>query len=141
VYEAFLTSDKTKTFFHGHSYTANPTACAAALASLDLFQQESTMAGVERINTFFRAQCNRFSAHPAVKDARCLGAIFALEIKTPEATEYLNPLAERVQEFFLPRGIILRPLGNILYVLPPYCITEEQLEKIMGAVDEFLGTI
>ncbi len=141
VYEAYLTADKTKTFFHGHSYTANPTACAAALASLELFGRECVPERVEEINVFFRRQCERFEKHPAVKDARCLGAIFALEIKTPEATEYLNPLAERVQEFFLPRGIILRPLGNILYVLPPYCITEEQLEKIMNAVDEFLGTL
>lgn len=141
IYNAFLTSDKTKTFFHGHSYTANPIACTAALASLDLFESERTMERVAALSGAMQKAKIRFEKHPAVKEARSLGTIFALEIKTQEATEYLNPLAEKVHSFFIERGIILRPLGNILYVLPPYCITEEELEKVMNAIDEFLSKL
>jgi adenosylmethionine-8-amino-7-oxononanoate aminotransferase len=141
IHNAFLTSDKTKTFFHGHSYTANPIACSAALASLDLFEKELTMKTVAGLSEAMKTARERFEKHPAVKEARSSGTIFALEIKTQEATEYLNPLAERVHSFFIERGIILRPLGNILYVLPPYCITKEELEKVMDAIEEFLSNL
>jgi adenosylmethionine---8-amino-7-oxononanoate aminotransferase len=140
VYEAFLTSDRTKTFFHGHSYTANPLACIAAVASLELFEKEGTLEKVETLSGYFSKQRERFSKHPAVKEARHRGGILALEIITPEETSYLNPLSERVHEFFHQRGIILRPLGNVIYVLPPYCITEEELEKVMDAIEAFLAT-
>jgi adenosylmethionine-8-amino-7-oxononanoate aminotransferase len=141
IHRAFLTSDKTKTFFHGHSYTANPIACTAANASLDVFAQEKTMERVEVLSHRMKEAAERFRNHSAVKEARSFGTIFALEIKTPQATEYLNPLAEKVHSFFIERGIILRPLGNILYVLPPYCITEEELKKVMDAIDEFLSKL
>ncbi|MDQ3111605.1 MAG: adenosylmethionine--8-amino-7-oxononanoate transaminase [Bacteroidota bacterium] len=141
IHRAFLTSDKTKTFFHGHSYTANPIACTAALASLDLFEQEKTMERVAVLSGWMNDAINRFKNHPAVKETRSFGTIFAVEIKTREATEYLNPLADKVHSFFIERGIILRPLGNILYVLPPYCITKEEINKVMDAVEEFLETI
>lgn len=141
IYSAFLTSDKTKTFFHGHSYTANPLACAAAIAGLELFETGSVMRNVEKLTAAMKNTVTRFEKHPAVKNARSSGTIFALEVKTNEATEYLNPLAEKVHAFFIQRGIILRPLGNILYVLPPYCITEEESEKVMNAIEEFLATL
>lgn len=141
IHSAFLTSDKTKTFFHGHSYTANPIACSAALASLDLFESEKTMERIAAISVSMQKAKVRFEDHPGVKEARSLGTIFAVEIKTPEATEYLNPLAESVHAFFIERGIILRPLGNILYVLPPYCITKEELEKVMDAIEAFLSKL
>ncbi len=138
IYNAYLTSDKTKTFFHGHSYTANPLACTAALASLELFGKENTFEKINSISKFMNEKRNHFVDHAAVKESRCIGTILALEIKTPEQTEYLNPLADRVHEFFPKRGIILRPLGNILYVLPPYCITKNELEKVFSAIEEFL---
>ncbi|MEO6243760.1 MAG: aminotransferase class III-fold pyridoxal phosphate-dependent enzyme, partial [Bacteroidia bacterium] len=141
IHRAFLTSDKTKTFFHGHSYTANPLACTAALASLDVFDQEKTMERIAILSDRMKEAVSRFENHTAIKEARSFGTIFALEIKTPEATEYLNPLAEKVHSFFIERGIILRPLGNILYVLPPYCITEEELRKVIDAIEEFLNAL
>lgn len=141
IYDAFLTSDRTKTFFHGHSYTANPLACTAAVASLELFEKEQTLVKAGFISEYFEQQRTRFENHPAVKEARCCGAIFALEIRTKEETGYLNPLADRVHDFFEARGIIMRPLGNVLYVLPPYCIDEEEeLEKVMNAIADFLET-
>jgi adenosylmethionine-8-amino-7-oxononanoate aminotransferase len=141
IHKAFLTSDKTKTFFHGHSYTANPIACSAALASLDLFEQEKTLERIAEISAYMKNACDRFEKHSAVKTVRSFGTIFAIEIKTPEATEYLNPLAEKVHSFFIERGIILRPLGNILYVLPPYCITKEELNKVTNAIEAFLSNL
>ncbi|CAN5265285.1 adenosylmethionine--8-amino-7-oxononanoate transaminase [soil metagenome] len=141
TYSAYLTADKTKTFFHGHSYTANPLACAAANASLDLFEIENTLERVNELSIGMEVAMKRFEKNPAIVNARSFGTILALEIKTPEATEYLNPLAERVHSFFIERGIILRPLGNILYVLPPYCISKNELEKVMNGVEEFLKTI
>lgn len=138
IYAAYLTDDRTKTFFHGHSYTANPLACTAANASLDLFETENTLSKIEFIADYFRAQADRFSEHPAVKEVRYRAGIFAIEIRTKEEANYLNPLADRVPQFFQERGIILRPLGNVIYVLPPYCITKEELEKVFGALEEFL---
>ncbi len=141
IHAAFLTSDKTKTFFHGHSYTANPIACTAANASLDLFQIENTMQRITDLSNSMSVAVKRFEKNKAVKHVRSLGTIFAIEIKTPDATEYLNPLADKVHSYFIEKGIILRPLGNILYVLPPYCITKAELEKVMDEIEKFLSTL
>ncbi len=139
IHTAFLTFDKTKTFFHGHSYTANPIACTAALASLDLLEKNECWNAIENISSSIKNACEKFSKNKSVNEARSFGTILALEIKTPEATEYLNPLADRVHEFFPKHGIILRPLGNILYILPPYCITNDQLEKVFTTIETFLS--
>ncbi|HEU4718744.1 MAG TPA: adenosylmethionine--8-amino-7-oxononanoate transaminase [Bacteroidia bacterium] len=141
IYNAFLSADKTKTFFHGHSYTANPTICAAANASLDLLEQEEPLGNIRRMVSFMQEQQQVFASHEKVREARCTGTILALEIKTGEATEYLNPLAEKVHVYFPPRGVILRPLGNVVYILPPYCTTREQLEKIANEIKLFLDTL
>ena len=141
IYDAFLSDDKMKTFFHGHSYTANPTACSAALASMDLFDQPETSQQIERIATKHKQFLEHIQSHRSLLDARQLGTILALEIKTKEHTHYLNSLAEYVSSFFMERGIILRPLGNIVYVLPPYCISNDDLDYIYAAIEEFLNTI
>jgi adenosylmethionine-8-amino-7-oxononanoate aminotransferase len=141
IYEAFLSNDKMKTFFHGHSYTANPTSCAAALASLDLFDQPAAFENIYRIQRAHEKFAAKLRKHNKLKEVRQKGTILALEIRTSESTHYLNALAERVPEFFLARGIILRPLGNIVYVLPPYCISDEDLELIYTALEEFLDTV
>lgn len=138
VYEAFLSDDKMKTFFHGHSYTANPTACAAALASLDLFDQPEAFENISRIEKRHYAFLQKIKSHKALIDLRQLGTILAFEIMTQEHTNYLNSLAERISEFFISKGIILRPLGNIFYVLPPYCIKDQDLDYIYSCIEEFL---
>jgi len=138
IHSAFITNDKTKTFFHGHSYTGNPTACMAALASLEVFGMENTMKRVGEIGKIFSGWMKEFSADAKVNDARSCGAVFAIELKTAGQTEYLNPIADRIHDFFPGHGIILRPLGNVLYVLPPYCITDVQLEKVRTAIQRFL---
>lgn len=141
IYDAFLSDDKMKTFFHGHSYTANPTACSAALASMDLFDQPQAFENIKRIEQQHQAFLQKIRTHTALIDVRQLGTIIAFEIKTKEHTHYLNSLSEYISEFFIARGIILRPLGNIVYILPPYCIRNEDLEYIYNAVEEFLSLV
>lgn len=141
IYDAFLSDDKMKTFFHGHSYTANPTACSAALASLDLFDQPETFENILRIEKKHDSFLNKIKAHKALIEVRQLGTIIAFEIKTKEETNYLNSLAERISNFFIEKGIILRPLGNIVYILPPYCIKDEDLDYIYDSVEEFLDKL
>jgi adenosylmethionine---8-amino-7-oxononanoate aminotransferase len=141
VYEAFLSDDKMKTFFHGHSYTANTTACSAALASLDLFDLEQPFQQVKRIEGKHAGFRNKIKSHTKLRDVRQLGTILAFEIQTGEKTHYLNSLSEYISEYFIKRGIILRPLGNILYILPPYCISDEDLDYIYNAIEEFLESL
>lgn len=140
IYNEFLSEDKMKTFYHGHSYTANPTACSAALASLDLFDKPEAFDNIERITQQHHLFLQKIKSHKALIDARQLGTIIAFEIKTGEQTSYLNSLAEHISEFFISRGIILRPLGNVMYILPPYCISNNDLEYIYNATEEFLNS-
>ena len=84
---------------------------------------------------------NKIKAHKALIEVRQLGTIIAFEIKTKEETNYLNSLAERISNFFIEKGIILRPLGNIVYILPPYCIKDEDLDYIYDSVEEFLDKL
>lgn len=139
IYDAFLTEDRTKTFFHGHSYTANATACSAALASMDLMEKEETWQQIKLIESLHLAFKLKVQHKPALKDARVKGTIIALELQTGEHTHYLNNASQHITDFFLERGILLRPLGNIFYLIPPYCITEEELDFIYGAISEFLN--
>jgi adenosylmethionine-8-amino-7-oxononanoate aminotransferase len=141
IYNAFVSDDRTKTFYHGHSYTANPIACAAANASLDLLEKQETHDKVQSISAFFERMKNKYQNHPAIIDSRNRGAILALELKSPEGTFYLNQLGKKVSAFFLQRGIIVRPLGNVLYFIPPYCINQSQLEELEKCTDELLLNI
>ncbi len=141
IYDAFVSEDKMKIFFHGHSYTANPTACSAALASMDLFDSPETFSAINRISQKHKLFLREIKSHKAIIDARQLGTIIAFEIKTTEKTHYLNSLAEVIPTFFLERGIILRPLGNIVYILPPYCISDRDLEYIYNAIEEFFDSL
>jgi adenosylmethionine-8-amino-7-oxononanoate aminotransferase len=138
IYDAFLSDDKMKTFFHGHSYTANPTACSAALASMGLFDKPEAFENIRRIEQQHKLFLRKIRSHSALIDVRQLGTILAFEVKTNEQTNYLNSLAETISEFFISRGIILRPLGNVLYILPPYCINNDDLQYIYKTIEEFL---
>lgn len=141
IFDAFLSNDKMKTFFHGHSYTGNPTACASALASMDLFDQPEAFENIDRIAAAHTLFHEKIKSHKALIEVRQCGTILAFEIKTGEQTSYLNSLAEHISEFFIARGIILRPLGNIVYVLPPYCISNEELFYIYNSIEEFLNSL
>lgn len=139
IYDAFVSDDRMKTFFHGHSYTANPIACAAANASLDIFEKAETMQAISRIGQRHEKFRREYASHPALADLRVCGTILAAEFRTGEGTSYFNDMASRAYAFFLSEGVLLRPLGNIIYVMPPYCITEEQHEKVLGVLLRFMN--
>lgn len=136
IYEAFPGNESSKTFYHGHSYTANPIACAAALASLDLLQKDSCKAQIEMISNLNIAFKNRIETHHFVKEARTCGTILAIELQTNEETSYHNSIRDFAYEFFLTKGVLLRPLGNIVYIMPPYSITKTELEFIHQTMKE-----
>jgi len=139
IYDAFLSDDKLKTLFHGHSFTANPIACAAALASLDLTLSEDTKKNISRIEMKHKQFAEKIKSHPKLKDVRQTGTIIAFEWKTGEDTSYFSSLRDKLYNFFLDAGIILRPLGNILYILPPYCIKDEHLDYTYVKIEEALS--
>ncbi|MES2873218.1 MAG: adenosylmethionine--8-amino-7-oxononanoate transaminase [Bacteroidota bacterium] len=135
IFEAFLSEDKLKTLFHGHSFTANPVSCAAALASLDLLLNPDTLTSITRISAQHKQFALRISRHLKVRTIRQTGTILALEWQTDGQTSYFNSLRDDLYNFFLEKGVILRPLGNIIYIMPPYCITNEQLEYIYTQIE------
>lgn len=141
IYDAFLSNEKSKMFFHGHSYTANPLGCAAAIASLELFERENTMEKVRQIELQHTEFAKKMSAHPNILNARHRGTILALELKTGEQTGYLNTIRDQAYAFFMERHIILRPLGNIIYILPPYCISGADLNTIYAAMEKFANSL
>lgn len=138
IYSAFLSDDKLKTLFHGHSYTANPVACSAALASLDITLDKSTMENINRIAGMHIQFANKIKHHPKIKTTRQTGTILAMEWETGSNTSYFSSLRDKLYLYFLNAGIILRPLGNIIYILPPYCITNDELNYIYGKIEDAL---
>lgn len=129
IYEAFLSDDKRKTLFHGHSYTGNPVACAAGLASLDLLLLEETKQQINHIGQRHAVFAQQFRSMAKVAEVRQQGTILAVEFEA-ESTSYFNKLGDTLYSFALEQGVILRPLGNIIYVIPPYCISDPQLDQV-----------
>ncbi|MEC5164912.1 adenosylmethionine-8-amino-7-oxononanoate aminotransferase [Flavobacterium sp. PL11] len=141
LFEAFYDDDINKALFHGHTFTANPTGCAAALASLELLQTNEMQDNLVRVNQKHLDFQKRIENHPRVTTTRVLGVIFALEIKTENNESYYGTLRNKLYNFFIANGIILRPVGNIVYILPPYIITNEQLQKIYDVVEDALEKV
>jgi adenosylmethionine---8-amino-7-oxononanoate aminotransferase len=139
IYEAFLSDDKLKTLFHGHSFTANPLACTAALASLDLLLTPTRMADIERIAAQHAAFADELRNVPSVTNVRQRGTLLAFDLVTSGQTSYFNTIRDVAYNFLLDRDVLMRPLGNVLYLMPPYCTTNEQLNKAYGAVRELVG--
>lgn len=134
IYDAYVQEDKLKTFFHGHSFTANPLACTAALASLDLLLKEDCLQKIEFITKHHKVFLQQLQEKKKyIKNERCLGTIIAFEIATGK-DEYLNDISNVITQQCLKEGIYLRPLGNTIYMMPPYCITEEELSKVYTVI-------
>jgi adenosylmethionine-8-amino-7-oxononanoate aminotransferase len=141
IYDVFFSDDKTKTLYHGHSYTANPLACSAALASMDLYEKKECLGNVKRIEKKHADLFDKIKDHGTIKDIRQKGTILAIELKTKEDTSYLNLLRDEIYSFFIGKGIIMRPLGNVIYVLPPYCISDNDLDYVYDSIVEFLSQL
>jgi adenosylmethionine---8-amino-7-oxononanoate aminotransferase len=140
VYAAFLSEDRSRALFHGHSYTGNALACAVALESLAMLE-EGALARVAGLERLFAERLARLAGHSCVAEVRGIGGIAALELAPGAAGGggYLSALGPRLYDAFLERGILLRPLGNVLYVLPPYAITDAEAHGVFDAIDEVLA--
>lgn len=138
IISAFQSAEVMKTFFHGHSFTANPVACAAANASFDLLQTDECHKNIQRISDSHKNFATEIRSIISVREARTLGTILAIELKSEESTSYTNPLRKQIYSYFLNRDILLRPLGNTFYILAPYCITEQEMNHVYQAIHEFL---
>jgi adenosylmethionine-8-amino-7-oxononanoate aminotransferase len=138
VYEAFDSPDPAGTLWHGHSYTANPLGCAAALASLELLAEaEGVFRGMEAHHLRFLASLPR----NATSRPRAKGTIVAFDLQTVEEPGYLNRMGEVVKTAALDRGLLLRPLGNTVYLMPPYCLTKEEMEWMYDATVEVVRAV
>jgi adenosylmethionine-8-amino-7-oxononanoate aminotransferase len=141
IFDAFYDDDINKALFHGHTFTGNPTGCAAALASLELLLSQEMQSNLVRINTCHLDFQKRVQNHPMVTTTRVLGVIFALEIKTETSESYYGTLRNKLYDFFIANGVIIRPVGNIVYILPPYVITDVQLKKVYDVVESALDIV
>jgi adenosylmethionine-8-amino-7-oxononanoate aminotransferase len=140
IYQAHLSGDRAKMFFHSSSYTANPLACAAAVANLAIWREEPVLRGITLLAERQAQRLARIAANPQVENARQLGTITAFEIEAP-TTGYLSEIGPRLLAFFRERGILLRPLGNTIYLMPPYCIDEADLDTVYAAIEEAIAEI
>ena len=140
IYQAHLSDDRATMFFHSSSYTANPIACAAAVANLAIWAEEPVRERIARLGKRQSERLARIAAHPSIEGARQLGTITALEMRTP-VSGYLSDLGPRLLAFFRERDVLLRPLGNTIYVMPPYCIEEDDLDTIYAAIADGIESL
>ena len=136
VYAAFLSDDRRKTFFHGHSFTANPLACAVALASLDLMEENRSLDRVQRLEQLFQSRAVELRKLPRVGEVRVLGGVIAIEL---DGAGYLDQIGPRLAAEFLARGVLLRPLGNVVYFLPPYAIEDHEAHWVLDQIAEVIS--
>jgi adenosylmethionine-8-amino-7-oxononanoate aminotransferase len=141
IASAFQSSESSRTLYHGHSYTANPIACAAANASFKLLVSAECKSAIETINKSlenFKANVSGFSV---IKDVRVCGTILAIELMTNDTSSYYNPIRKKIYSHFLSMGILVRPLGNVMYIVPPYIISMEELQLIQSEITQFLRLV
>jgi adenosylmethionine-8-amino-7-oxononanoate aminotransferase len=139
VFEAFLSADHSRTFFHGHSYTANPLACAVALASLRLFAETAVLDEVRRIERQLAEGLERFRDLPRVRDVRHIGGVGVVELA--ERGGYTSEIGPRLAAAFLERGLLLRPLGPVVYFMPPYVISPSEVEWVLSQMFEVIQAL
>ena len=137
IYAAHLSEDRARMFFHSSSYTANPIACAAAAANIAIWEEEPVLARVADLGA---RQAARLAGLSGVREARALGTITAVELGR-EGADYLSALGPRLLAFFGARDLLLRPLGNTVYVMPPYCIDDADLDAIYAAIAEAAASV
>lgn len=140
IFDAHLSTDRRKTFFHSSSYTANPIACAAAVANLDIWKSEPVFARIQRIEAAHRRNLARYTGDARFAHVRQAGTIAALDLVVP-AAGYLAEAGPRMRRLFRERGLLIRPLGNVLYLMPPYCVTEQEVDRAYDAIDEVASII
>lgn len=140
IYDAHLSTDRRKTFFHSSSYTATPIACAAANANLDIWRNEPVAKRVENLGALHRQNLERFAGDERFADIRQTGTIAALDLIVPSGG-YLADVGPRMRRLFRERGLLIRPLGNVIYLMPPYCVSAEELGRAYEAIDEVASIV
>jgi adenosylmethionine-8-amino-7-oxononanoate aminotransferase len=137
IYNAFLGDDLSKAFLHGHSFTGNPIGCVAAIASLELLEKEGCQEAIKNISNSHKVFIEKIKSLDVIEDIRQTGTVVAIELKT-DSSGYASSLRQQLYQDFLTEGVLLRPLGNVIYILPPYCITEEELTKVYEVIEKKL---
>lgn len=140
VFREFTSNDHSRTFFHGHTFTANPIACAVALKSLEILESSEGRERREFLNRSHRDFLSRIEGRPRVANARVKGTILAFDVIHEGVAGYTSGLAQKAREFFLARGVLLRPLGDVVYFMPPYCVTPGELKVVYDALEEFVDS-
>ena len=133
IYDSFLGNDLNTAFLHGHSYTANPIGCAAALASLELLEKEECQKQIQSIKEYHYQFYKILQKHPKAYNVRQCGTILAFNVEF-QPSDYSNKIKDELYQYFIQDGVLLRPLGNVVYILPPYCITKEELKKVYNSI-------
>ncbi len=141
IYKCFLGDTLERAFAHGHSFTANPLGCAAGIASLDIIEEDASRNRIKTIETLHRERIKQLPDHPRIINRRVTGTIAAFDVKC-EDQGYASSVGPELKAYFMDRGFLIRPLGNVVYLLPPYCIDDNQLHRaydvIERAIDEVL---
>jgi len=140
IFDAFLGDELQGAFLHGHSFTGNPIGCTAAIASLDLLEKKECHRAIRNIAKNHEIFAKRINSIEIIKDIRQTGTILAIELKS-DSSGYASSLRQKLYQDFLDQGILLRPLGNVIYILPPYCIKEKELEKVYKVIENQLKKI
>jgi adenosylmethionine---8-amino-7-oxononanoate aminotransferase len=144
IFAAHWSDDRAKMFFHSSSFTANPIACAAANANIAIWDEEDVLARIASVGQGMRARVDALQGHRALINGRGMGAIAAIDMVTAGGG-YMSDLAPALRAFFLDRGLLLRPLGNTIYVMPPYCTSADHIAWVFDALgeaaDQFAPTI
>jgi adenosylmethionine-8-amino-7-oxononanoate aminotransferase len=135
IFDAHLSSDRSRTFFHSSSYTANPIACAAAVANLIVWQNEPVLKRIEALEQMHRERLAPFRSDPRFINVRQSGTIAALDLDV-STSGYLSDVGPQLRAFFQHRDLLIRPLGNVIYLMTPYCVTPEDLDRAYAAIDE-----
>ncbi|MBY0358664.1 MAG: adenosylmethionine--8-amino-7-oxononanoate transaminase [Candidatus Obscuribacterales bacterium] len=140
IFQAFLSEDHSKTFFHGHSYTANPLACAAAIASLQLLQEnKKTFAAMESLHK--KLFIEHLAGQAFITNVRFCGTIFAAELNLPGQDGYFHEVGPALRQKFVEQGLLIRPLGNTIYLMPPYCIDTQALATVYATIRQVLDSL
>ena len=139
IYDAFYSDQLSKGLFHGHTYSANPLACTAALASIELLQTSEIQNAIKAITASHEVFDEHIKTHPKVKSTRQLGVIYAMDLNV-EMERYGN-LRDRLLKFYMSKGVFLRPLGNTVYIQAPYVISKTELEKVYKTIEESLAIL
>lgn len=141
VYNGFYDDDRSKALMHGHSFTANPMGCAAAIAGLELWESEEVRKSRQDLMAYQSRKAEELRRHPMAKNIRVKGTLLALEVASVEGSHYYHKVRDKLYAFFLEKGVLLRPLGNVIYTLPPYTISEEELDTVYSAIVQCLDEV